>query len=480
MSKERLVEAKTAKAKDQALIYYDRYRDQIDLLEHSTLAKIKGKVDIYDVYALGKQLEQYDTMTAICEEVGNTALLGVIPNIAYDVITAVHGASVIPIMASVQPIEDEQGIVYFKTVRTTDVRGSQTTAGDVVTDPRVPIKYQEGYASNSLTHTEVGTGATTMTINLPIAPIRGQTLRINGVVTATQLSNGVQGADQGPRDMTDTSVGIIWGDGVSGNVDYDSGIVSLTFAVALPATEEAQVTYQQNFEANQDLPQVDMYFDSQAIHAKMYALKGTIGLLQSYGMQKRFGKIAEDEMSKDLVQEINKEIGGDIIRMLAAAAVGTTTFSRTLPAGTSDFDHRQSYKFKLADSEALLAQNSGRGTISLLIVGSTHASLIQTLPGFERISDGNTLGMHIFGTLDGIPVIRVVQQNLLGPEDGIALWKGTSPWEAAVVYSPFMPLTMTDLLPMAPNPLLKMRAAAVWAGVDVIVPQYATRFNVIP
>jgi len=196
-------------------------------------------------------------------------------------------------------------------------------------------------------------------------------------------------------------------------------------------------------------------------------------------MQKRFGKIAEDEMSKDLVQEINKEIGGDIVRLLFAQAQGTTNFANSvLPAGVSDFDHRQSYKFKLADAEAVMAGNSGRGTISLMIVGRSQAALIQTLPGFEKITDGNTLGMHVFGTLDGVPVIRVVEQGLLGLNDGICLWKGTSPWEAAVVYSPFMPLTMTDLLPMSPNPLQRMRAAAVWAGVDVIVPQYATKMTI--
>ena len=47
---------------------------------------------------------------------------------------------------------------------------------------------------------------------------------------------------------------------------------------------------------------------------------GTIGMLQSFGMRKRFGLIAEDEIARDLVTEINKEIGGDLIRKIAAVA----------------------------------------------------------------------------------------------------------------------------------------------------------------
>ena len=34
-----------------------------------------------------------------------------------DVITAVHGVSVLPVVSSVQPIDEEQGLVYFKNVR---------------------------------------------------------------------------------------------------------------------------------------------------------------------------------------------------------------------------------------------------------------------------------------------------------------------------------------------------------------------------
>jgi hypothetical protein len=42
----------------------------------------------------------------------------------------------------------------------------------------------------------------------------------------------------------------------------------------------------------------------------------------------------------------------------------------------------------------------------------------------------------------------------------------------------FMPLAVTGTIPQAPNPLISQKAAAVWAGVDVLVPQYATRFNI--
>jgi len=100
--KKKSIQAKEQIIEEKAERYYENYRDQMDLLDDSLLAKIKG-IDTYDYWALGEQLNSYDAMHAICEEEGSVNQLGKIPTIAYDVITIVYGASVIPLLASVQP-----------------------------------------------------------------------------------------------------------------------------------------------------------------------------------------------------------------------------------------------------------------------------------------------------------------------------------------------------------------------------------------
>lgn len=458
--------------------YYERYRPQMDLLQKSTLYKVrKGQGFEFDVFALGKQLEQFeDHLTYITEEQGNVNLLGKIPDIAFDVITAVFGASIIPVVASVQPIDEERGTVYFKTVRDATTKGTQT-AGEVVIDPRTNVVTPEGYANNSFQNVAVAatvSGTLTYTFTLAGAPVKSQSFMVNLASAPT-----VQGKDVGAYNNPPGDIGQIWGAGVSGTVNYLTGSVTLVFA-ADPGSYSNNiiVSYQQNYELSTDLPQIDTYFASTGIFAQVYALKGTIGLLQSYAMSKRFGLAAEDELAKDLVQEINREIGGDLIRLLSASAQGSTTYSDTPPTGVSLFEHRQTYKYFLSAAEEQLIANAGRGTISLLIVGKVHASIIQTLPGFTKLYDGNGLGSHVFGTLDGITVIRVMESNILADDAGLAVWKGLSPFEAAAVYAPYMPLTVTAVLPQAPNPLQSMRAAAVWAGVSSLVPEYVTAFNV--
>ena len=471
-------EKNIAMIEDQAERYYEKYRDQMDMLEDTPLAQVNGGLNKYDAWALGKQLEQYDMMEAmIKEDAGNTNQLGKLPVIAHDVITAVHGVSILPMVASVQPIEDEKGIVFFKQVRSGDTRGSQTD-GDVTVDPRQGTVTPSGYSSNVLSsETLVTTVGATLSYSATVAapPLRSETLKL-----FLDSAPAVEAEDTGPAEGGDPNIGILKGVGLSGTVDYTTGQVDIDFAADPLGGNNVIIEYQQNFEKAADIPTIDTFFDSKTIQARVYALKGCMGMLQSFAMKRRFGMQLQEELAKDLVQEINREIGGDMIRKTRAAAVGSTTFSRTLPGGVSEFEHRQAYMFALNDAEAELNGNAGRGTISTLILGRTHAAYISGLPGFTKLYDGASLGAHLYGTLNGITVIRVLEDAVLGAEQGIAMWKGPTPFEAACVWSPFMPLTVTGVIPEAPNPLNNQRAAAVWAGVDTLVAQYATNFDLIP
>lgn len=462
--------------KDLAGMYHDKYRDQVDLLEKSVLAKVKGGIDAMDVYSLGKQLQAFETYRKICEEEGNVNQLGAIPKVAFDVITAVQGVSILPHIASVQPIEEERGNVYFKNIRAATTKGN-LTAGQVLVDPRQDVVTAINYSENGVTAEQgvQGNGsALTLSFVLAAKPIRSETLKIY-----VQDSPTVYGEDVGPASAATSGIGRILGQGVWGTVNYVTGQVSLTFGVAVATGKWVYADYQQNYELADDLPQIDTFFDSKGVMARVFALKGTIGMLQSYGMKQRFGIMADDEMSRDLVTEINREIAGKAIRLLRANAVGLTQWDMTPPSHISYGEHKNTYMDYLLRAESTMSSNAGRGTVTHLVVGKDHAAVIGGLPGFKKMYDGQSLGAHVYGQLDNIVVIRVLESSILGPKEGVALWKGSSPFEAPVVYCPFMPLVVTGTIPQVPNPLNNMKAAAVWAGIDSLVGQFATKFDVI-
>ena len=473
------------KIKKTAENLYEKYREQMDLLEkESLLCKVKGHLDPYDVYALGKQLESFDTYLALCEDDGNLGQLGKIPQIAYDVITVAYGTSVIPFIASVQPIEEESGHVYFKQVRAETKKGSITGPPTTFIDPRTGLATPRVYSGNFVTAFVAGVtvGAQTHYTGSIIpsppyyqAPVRPQTVKI-------YLFGGVFCTDDGRGNLV--------GQGLSGTIDYPSGSYVIDFLSDPGAAHNILADYQIQFEQADDLPRIGTFFDSTTIIAQVYALKGTIGMLQSYGMRKRFGLVAEDELAKDLVAEINAEIGADLISMLYAAALGVNggqtasdfiTWPKQPPATgqyISYFEHVNTFKYYLADAEAVIAGNAQRGTITTMIAGRNAASIMSTLPGFNKLTDGNTLGAHVFGTLDGVMIVRVNEQAVLDKDQVICLWKGTSPFEAPAVYSPFMPLVVTSTLPAGKNPIGQQRAAAVWSGLKILVPQFITKMVV--
>jgi len=466
---------KESKIKQDSEKVYDEYREQMDMFEGSLYAKAKGGIDHYDVWALGEQLNQFKDLVEICEADGNTNQLGKLPLIGFNVITAVQGQSILGSIAATQPIQEEKGIVWYKTVRATDTKGNNT-ANDVLVDPRSTIKTSEGYSSNFISGEEGadtgGTPTTTYGFTLAAKPIRSETLKITVEDDAT-----VWCKDVGAAEGSNGTVGQLLGIGLSGTVNYVTGVVALTFAVAPAANKKVYAEYQQNLELADDLPQIHTYYDSTTVQAYVYALKSVWGALQNYSMRKRFGTSIESSASTDLTVEINRELAGDAIRKLLAAAKGETIWYKTPPSAISYRDHKDTFFDSLADAEAIMVGNGGRGVISTMIVGRELAAVIGTLAGFTKLSDGTTLGSHIYGTLNGITIVRVNEQAVLDSKTGLCVWRPSNPWEGALVYCPYMPLVTSEVIPLGPNPMSDQKWAGVWAGMKVMNDNFVTKFT---
>ncbi len=456
--------------------YFKKYKKYLQSFEKSLVSKAMDLTE-HHLIQLGKQLDQWDVYTQICEANGSLNNLGELPKVALDVITATMSNSILPVIASTQTIESQKSIIYFKNLRADTTRGN-LTAGDKIVDPRTGLVTPVGYASNLIENEE---GATTVAGQVDYAftvaakPLRSQFLKVT-----FSGSNDIYGEDVGPRGA-DQDLGVILGNGLSGTVRYSTGAVSIKLATDPGAGEKIYVTYQMNLEEATDIPKITSFLDQTSIEAKAYALKAVVGMFQQFALRKQFGESALDEMTMDLTREINAEIGGEFIRNYYAQAVGTTEFDLTIPSGAaySEEQHRRAYALRMADAEAKMVQNAGRGTIKVMIVGREHAAVVRGLEGFKLLSDGNSLGAHIFGTYKGITYIRVPEQALLDSKAGVGVYTGASALESAGVYAPFMPLTVTQLAPEKVNPLMDQKAAATMAGVKVVVPQYATRFNIV-
>lgn len=450
--------------------YFKKYKSHIQTFEKSLVSKAMDITE-HHLIQLGKQLDQWGVYKGMCEANGSLNTLGELPKVALDVITATMSNSVLPVIASTQTIDSQKSIVWFKNLRALDSKGN-VTAGDVLVDPRTGLKTPSGYASSEV----VGEVAVDPTVAAQLIyafgvngsePIRSQFIKVYLDSDNTIFCQDFEGK------------GILLGNGMSGTVDYVTGAITVTLAADAGGADKILVDYQQNMEEMTDIRRISSYLDSTGIDAKAYALKGVSGMFQMFALKKQFGDSALDDMAMDLTREINAEIGGDFIRKYTSVAQGLTTFGLAVPSNISEKQHRESYAFRMADAESTMIGNVGRGTVKVMIVGREHAALVRGLDGFQLLSDGNSLGAHIFGTYKGVTYVRVPEQALLDAKAGIGLYTGASPLESAGVYAPFMPLTVADS-PLGPNPLTSQKVAATMAGTKVVVAGYATKFNLVP
>lgn len=474
MTPEQIAAAQTCRLADTYMAN-KTYKPLLESFEKSLVAKSIG-VDEHLIVQLGKQFDAFETYKQIMEANGSLNTLGEIPKVALDIITATMSNTILPVIATTQVIEAQKQLVYFKNLRVEDTAGN-VVALEKITDPLLPKKTLKGYSGSAVVAQVGGTGdgiVKTFTVALGV-PVRSQFIKIY-----VEADPATVGQDVGTQPGQASNLGTIFGKGVSGIVNYDTGSITLDFFAPVAAGKKIFVDYQVNLEQSTDIRRITQYLDQVMIEAEPYALKSVMGMFQAFALKKQFGDSALDDMTMDLTREINAEIGGKFISQYSAAALGVTQFSLTAPASVSEKLHRESYAFRMADAEAKLIENSGRGTVKVMIVGYEHAALVRGLDGFQLLSDGNSLGAHIFGTYKGVTYIRVPEQALLDKKAGIGLYTGASPLESAGVYAPFMPLTVVPAAQMSPNPLNQQMAAATMCGTKVVVPQYATKFNIVP
>lgn len=460
------------KTDNDAAYFLRKYEPQMEALSYSPLAKVRN-INSYDVCALGRQLQQWeDYKNHIISEAGpygTNADLGKLPQIALDIVTAAYGSSIIPLICSVQPIDEQKGIVYYKETVAQNTRGN-VTEGDVLNTPfRAPDAYARGYANENLGVTLTTTASGTTDYTGSIAGISAtNSIRPNSFkVTATLPYLKVEASDDGK--------GNFFGVGIQGTINYTTGAWTIRFlddpqdAVALTAT------YGQDFEAGAAYPRIIGQNQSTDIEAQIFVLGSEVGLFKSFAMKKRFGTIAEDEMITDLTNAITAEIGNTLIYNITQNVTGPIVQWSKSHTNYSWAEHKLELKDSLLRSESNILQNAGRGNISVMIAGPDASSTLAMLPGFQR-TEVNASGPALYGTLDGISVIRspYTDTNKI-----ITIYKGTSMFDAAVVYSPYMPLFVSNTLPVPNNVLQRQGIACVWSGIKVVAPAFINAVEIV-
>ena len=448
---------------------YDKYRDYMDFFEkNSVVSKVRG-AKTEDFYVLGKQLENFEQWRSFVETNGGQSDLGVLPNIALDVISAATTQSVIPLFASVQPLDEMQGTIWYRNIIAKTNRGNLHNGVETVDGMSgrkvIPSQYAGSEIKNEDTGAK-GDGKTkTFSFKANYAPVLKRTLLVK------VSGSSVKGLDDGEGNII--GVGI-----ASGNINYETGAITVTFTDAPADGAVILIDYESDFEGMNEIPTIQTEYTSKVVKARSFALRSEIGLFKSYQLSRRFGTDPDEMIAKDLVQELNAEASNAAVMTAYLNATGNIVWKKTPPQGVSYTEHKLTFFDALATAEAQILSQAGRfngGTTYL--AGQTAAAIIRTMPGFRPAEVQNAvLGTHYFGDLDGKPVIRTmgIPANTI-----VVISKGSGFFDAPVIFSPYLPLYVTNMMSgQDHNPLKAQKAVAMQAAIDAPVKTLMTKITI--
>lgn len=464
MTVKTLAQINEASVDTQANIYVEKYSDQLSAYETSSAkCKVNESISAYEMVAMGQQLDQFVNYSSFVESQGNLGSLGAIPQVALDVITASVGNSILPLLASIQPMAEEHGIVYYKAIKAMQNSGGYT-AGQVIASPLSRDNVGAGTlgANRQQATLVAATVAATLTYtgNIAAVPLRPYRLDFN-----------VTGVGAGKDD----GAGKILGFGFSGTIDYTTGAYSITFAADPGNGKAVQVIYDVDVDSAASIEKIQGSLITKDIRAQIWALASDVGAFANYAFSQRFGRSAIDEVAADLTNELTRVMNTNAINtLLANIPVGATdSWNPTPDSGISYAEHKLTFVDAIAKAEARLHANSGAPTANRYIAGKSAAAVLRGMPDFQIAPDAAAVSVGLYGFYDGIPVIRAT--GIVADNELILLSNSGNYFNAPLAYAPFMPLMTTNTVQSPSNPFRQTTAAAVWAGMTALNGNLSTK-----
>lgn len=528
---ERMDENALAAKHSRQLESYDRrYAEQFEALAKSQ--SYKGGLDDNARFVLGSNLDAYKRYESDLVSGGSSASsLGKLPSIAVDLISATYGLTVAPQLASMQNIDECQGIIYFKQVFTHgypftatdglnalpnngwmdadgnepgtklngmwktwhDHRGAPTGSEGASSAGKLPSEDISAKNFDAITFSALKGWMSSPTAYMSerqFAKVTEGTVTLANVIGNTRwnipmdvrLVNedgdtvDLKGVCEGPGTLPQ-----FYGNGISTEVIPNGNDLTLIFDGKIKGKDiiGGAVAYDVDFEKAPDVPTIESATTSTFVTAHIFGVKELQGDFKSYQFQKRFGKSAEDDMVADLSGHLAMAESEKVIGALKKAANSNgkpLTWSVNCPVGIAEAQHRKSLLFTINAGSSIIGSRTGRGRINKIVAGYAACEYIAALDGFRQAPAQNGIGPHVFGTLEneGITVIR--SNTVVAPNEILGCYLNpNSPYEAAVVDATYMPAFITDTIKVANNPFQNMRAIAAWKAIETVVPQFVVR-----
>lgn len=464
-------------AQSKAAKFESQYGEYINVAAEAMKEKYEYDWTQQDTLAFGQYAATWEDYRPVMEaDMTSRNTIGEALQSNLGLVAMAYAALPIQNLASVQPLTDEAGTVFFRKGVATQDRGN-VRAGDELIGPMGAIN-KDIHTYSSETQTASLQVADTATLEYTIQ--LGKELTPGKV--RVQVGGGkVKGLDDGEGHIL--GVGI---DPDQSVVNYVTGTAKIVFtdlaAKGVIANDVIDVIYAQSTIAADEIPTMKWILQSKVVQADYYVLQSQYSNLSELVLRKRFGTDLSDQVSADLVSQITSSVMFNAIAKLRAAAIrneattGTTiTWTFRAPDGVADVDHRRTFDDKLIEATGEMYKIAGKGEVSTLIVGTKGKQILKTA-GMRMIKNAVS-GPHLCGMYDTVPVYYA-PNTVLGENEILVIYRGANWYEAPLVYAPFLPVT-TVSGKATDNVLTNAQAAYHAAGLESVMDGFVIKINLV-
>jgi hypothetical protein len=457
--------------------YEAEYGQYINLAAEAMKKKFEYDWTQEDTIAFGQYADTWQQYRPVMESDTTTqANLGEAIKSNLGLVAMAYASLPIQNLASVQPLADEAGTVYFRKGIAQNTRGG-VAAGDVLINPLGGINESiDKYTSETQTASVAIASTATLTYNVALGEeVRPGAIRIN-------VGGGkVKAMDDGEGHIV--GVGI---DSDASSVNYATGAAVIVFTdlagKGVANGDILDVLYHQSTVAADTIPTMKWILQNQVIQADYYVLQSQYSNISEMVLRKRFGADLSDQIAGDLVAQVTSSVMFGAIRKLRTAALRneqktgvSITWPMVAPTGVSDADHRRTFDDKLIEAVGQMYAIAGKGEVSTIVVGTKGKQVLRTAG--MRIIKNAVSGPHLCGMYDSVPVYYA-PGTVLGDNEMLVIYRGSNWYEAPLVYAPFLPVTSvagraTD------NVLTNAQAVYHAAGLESVMDGFVVRISLV-
>ena len=386
---------------------------------------------------LDNQQKFLDGLMTMYGEATVMGSLGALTPKVMDVVRIFYPNQVAHLLTDIQPLTQQTGQIFImKPIY------SQTAAG-VTAGQEVFRNMSDGnYASESYT-AALGTAngsATVFGASLTIP------VRTDGTIKIFRSGAGLTPV------ATDNGAGVITGlDGavsVSGTINYQTGVLSVTWGTAPANGQVLTATYLVDSETNvSQIRELEISLSMVPVRAQEHPLKVKHSITAQLAASAHLGIDIPDVLTTVAAQFVKVERDRLIISAISNAATNDTILDYNAAANTSipRWQQYQEIEQKLNAGEANIQSNNGnRGGVSWVLCGYNSANIWRNVRGFISEKVVAPIGAHKIGSLrDG--TVDVIKAPFLDTNQYIIGFKGYMPGDSATILAEWVPMYFTPV-----------------------------------